>query len=49
MTFVRCEGGISHHADEAVTLADVAAAIDALERTVQLVAEAQASSSPSSS
>ncbi|WP_434316071.1 allantoate amidohydrolase [Leifsonia sp. P73] len=48
MTFVRCEGGISHHADEAVTLADVEVAIDALERTVEVLASAQASSSPSS-
>lgn len=49
MTFVRCAGGISHHADEAVTLDDVAAAIDALERTVEVLARAQPSSSPSSS
>lgn len=49
MTFVRCAGGISHHADEAVTLDDVAAAIDALERAVEALARAQASSSPSSS
>lgn len=49
MTFVRCAGGISHHADESVTLDDVAAAIDALERTVEALARAQASSSPSSS
>ncbi|WP_158866300.1 allantoate amidohydrolase [Leifsonia sp. AG29] len=49
MTFVRCEGGISHHADEAVTLEDVVAAVDALERTVEVLACAQASSSPRSS
>ena len=32
MLFVRCRGGISHHPDESVEEADVAAAIDALER-----------------
>jgi allantoate deiminase len=32
MLFVRCRGGISHHPDESVEEADVAAALDALER-----------------
>jgi allantoate deiminase len=32
MLFVRCRGGVSHHPDESVEEADVAAAIDALER-----------------
>jgi allantoate deiminase len=32
MLFVRCRGGISHHPDESVEEADVATAIDALER-----------------
>ena len=32
MLFVRCGGGISHHPDESVEEADVAAALDALER-----------------
>jgi allantoate deiminase len=40
MLFVRCEDGISHHADEAVTEADVALAIDALEQAVLAVAAA---------
>jgi allantoate deiminase len=31
MLFVRCGGGISHHPDESVEAADVAAAIDRLE------------------
>jgi allantoate deiminase len=30
MLFVRCAGGVSHHPDEAVTEADVAAALDAM-------------------
>jgi allantoate deiminase len=34
MLFVRCAGGISHHKDESVLEADVAAAIDALEAAV---------------
>lgn len=34
MLFVRCAGGISHHADESVLVEDVAAAIDAFEATV---------------
>jgi allantoate deiminase len=32
MLFVRCRGGVSHHPDEAVDEADVAVAIDTLER-----------------
>lgn len=40
MLFVRCAGGISHHADESVRADDVAAAIDAFEAAVlQLAAE----------
>ena len=40
MLFVRCRGGVSHHADEAVRPEDVALAIDALEAAVrQLAAE----------
>jgi allantoate deiminase len=40
MLFVRCRGGVSHHADESVREADVALAIDALEAAVlQLAAE----------
>ena len=35
MLFVRCRHGISHHPDEAVEAADVAAAIDVLERFVR--------------
>ncbi|QTE28236.1 allantoate amidohydrolase [Pengzhenrongella sicca] len=38
MLFVRCAGGISHHADESVTEADVAAAIDALHAAVLALA-----------
>ena len=34
MLFVRCRGGISHSPDESVEEADVAAAIEALERFV---------------
>lgn len=34
MLFVRCAGGISHHADESVRADDVAAAIDAFEAAV---------------
>jgi allantoate deiminase len=36
MLFVRCRGGISHHPAEAVEQADVAAAIDALERFLRV-------------
>ncbi|GEA86068.1 allantoate amidohydrolase [Cellulomonas cellasea] len=39
MLFVRCAGGISHHADESVTRADVAATIDALHAAVLALAE----------
>lgn len=38
MLFVRCAGGVSHHPDEAVKLDDVAAAIDAGSRLLQLLA-----------
>ncbi len=40
MLFVRCRGGISHHADEAVRVDDVALAIDALEAAVLRLAKA---------
>ncbi|WP_150308262.1 allantoate amidohydrolase [Planctomonas psychrotolerans] len=39
MFFVRCAGGVSHHPDEAVTEADVAAAVDALHAAVLVLAE----------
>jgi allantoate deiminase len=39
MLFVRCAGGVSHHPDEAVTEADVAAAIDAFEAAVLALAD----------
>jgi allantoate deiminase len=42
MLFVRCAGGVSHHPDESVTEADVAIAVDALTRFVELVAERDA-------
>ncbi len=38
MLFVRCKGGVSHHPDEAVTKADVAAALDAYEAAVLALA-----------
>ena len=38
MLFVRCRGGISHHADESVRADDVALAIDALEAAVRRLA-----------
>jgi len=34
MLFVRCQGGVSHHPDEAVKTSDVAAALDVLTRAV---------------
>jgi allantoate deiminase len=34
MLFLRCRGGISHHPDEHVAAADVAAALDAYEAAV---------------
>lgn len=39
MLFVRCRGGISHHPDESVLEADVAAAIAVLERFLLLTAQ----------
>jgi allantoate deiminase len=39
MLFVRCAGGISHHPDESVDDADVAVAIDVLDRFLRLLAE----------
>ena len=38
MLFVRCKGGISHHADESVREDDVDLAIDALEAAVRHLA-----------
>ena len=38
MLFVRCKGGVSHHPDEAVRAADVAAALDAYEAAVLALA-----------
>jgi len=38
MLFVRCAGGVSHHPDEAVAAADVAAAIAATTRFLRLLA-----------
>ena len=35
MLFVRCAGGVSHHPDESVDVADVAAALDVLDRFVR--------------
>ena len=40
MLFLRCDGGVSHHPDEAVTVEDVAAAIDAFEAAVLALAVA---------
>jgi allantoate deiminase len=37
MLFVRCKGGISHNPAESVTVADVAVAIDALSRFLELL------------
>ena len=37
MLFVRCAGGVSHHPAESVTVQDVAAAIDATTRFLELV------------
>jgi allantoate deiminase len=39
MLFLRCVGGISHHPDEAVTVDDIAAALDAFDATVRAYAE----------
>ncbi|MCU1447824.1 allantoate amidohydrolase [Cryobacterium sp.] len=39
MLFVRCAGGVSHHPDESVTEADVAAALDAFEAAVLALAD----------
>jgi len=41
MLFVRCFDGISHHPDEGVREVDVAAGLDAFERTVLSLAEAR--------
>ena len=35
MLFVRCAGGVSHHPDESVAVADVAVALDVLDRFVR--------------
>jgi allantoate deiminase len=37
MLFVRCAGGVSHHPAESVTAEDVAAAIEASSRFLELV------------
>jgi len=39
MLFLRCTGGVSHHPDEAVKQADVAAALEAFEAAVRSLAE----------
>ena len=41
MLFIRCAGGISHHPAESVTIDDVAAAIDVLDRFVNMLADEQ--------
>jgi allantoate deiminase len=38
MLFVRCLGGVSHHPDESVAVADVAVALEVLDRFVRAVA-----------
>ena len=45
MLFVRCMGGVSHHPDESVRQADVAAALDAFEAAVLAVAAIPANGS----
>jgi allantoate deiminase len=42
MLFVRCAGGVSHHPDESVDVADVAVALDVLDRFVRGLAEGAA-------
>jgi allantoate deiminase len=42
MLFVRCKGGVSHHPDESVALADVRAAIDVMNDFLQTFAAAHA-------
>jgi allantoate deiminase len=42
MLFLRCAGGVSHHPDENVTKADVAAALEAFEAAVHAVAASHA-------
>jgi allantoate deiminase len=37
MLFVRCRGGVSHHPAESVSEADVAVAIDVLERALRVL------------
>jgi allantoate deiminase len=39
MLFVRCQGGVSHHPAESVAVEDVAVAIEALGRCVELLAQ----------
>jgi len=39
MLFVRCAGGISHHPAESVMTSDVAAAVDVLDRFVDMLAD----------
>jgi allantoate deiminase len=41
MLFIRCKGGVSHHPDESVTKADVAAALTAFEATVRALADSK--------
>ena len=38
MLFVRCAGGVSHHPDESVAVADVAVALDVLDRFLRRLA-----------
>jgi allantoate deiminase len=40
MLFVRCAGGVSHHPDESVDAADVAVALEVLDRFLRGLAEA---------
>jgi allantoate deiminase len=42
MLFVRCAGGVSHHPDESVDAADVAVALNVLDRFLRALAEAAA-------
>ena len=47
MLFVRCAGGVSHHPDESVAVADVAVALEALDRFLRGLASTTTASAPS--
>jgi hypothetical protein len=46
MLFIRCDGGVSHHADEAVGVADVSVGVRAMSAFIDRLAEQRGEFAP---